>query len=213
MSTKLLQLQDQSLNPKPSPATTKASKTGGSSEPARARSGSRGWRGVGTLYLRRRGPRRRRRARGEDARAQAGSAGGPAASAPRGPRAPPAAGPRRRRAGGSRSPPRRRRMEEEVEQRRDLRRHTAETGSPIGGGALERQRVRIDRPRGARVLLTLLQVFVLERERRERKRERRDGRGEEERRATMMTKSLVASTGVGVKVFSLFLFPTVRFLL
>lgn len=151
MSTKLLQLQDQSLNPKPSPATTKESKTGGSSEPARARSGSRGWRGVGTLYLRRRGPRRRRRARRRGRRAR-----GPGR---------PAGGWRRRSSSAeiSAAIPRRR-------------------GSPIGGGALERQRVRIDRPRGARVLLTLLlQVFVLERERRERKRERRDGRGEEEK--------------------------------
>lgn len=214
MSTKLLQLQDQSLNPKPSPATTKASKTGGSSEPARARSGSRGWRGVGTLYLRRRGPRRRRRARRRGRRARPGRPAGPRRAPPRGPRAPPAP---RARGGGARAGPvpaaaaggwRRRSSSAEISAAIPRRR-----GSPIGGGALERQRVRIDRPRGARVLLTLLQVFVLERERRERKRERRDGRGEEERRATMMTKSLVASTGVGVKVFSLFLFPTVRFLL
>lgn len=110
MSTKLLQLQDQSLNPKPSPATTKASKTGGSSEPARARSGSRGWRGVGTLYLRRRGPRRRRRARRRGRRARGpGRPAGPRRAPPRGPRAPPAP---RARGGGARAgpgpPPRRR---------------------------------------------------------------------------------------------------------
>lgn len=214
MSTKLLQLQDQSLNPKPSPATTKESKTGGSSEPARARSGSRGWRGGNTLPEAERTAETTARAAARTARA--GRVGRrAAASAPRGPRARPRRGPRRRRAGGSRSPAaaaggwRRRSSSAEISAAIPRRR-----GSPIGGGALERQRVRIDRPRGARVLLTLLlQVFVLERERRERKRERRDGRGEEERRATMMTKSLVASTGVGVKVFSLFLFPTVRFLL